>query len=127
MKLTTTLKLYKFMKQIFDYRKEEYRGTLKQIMKVRGLRTISLANYIKWLRSIGEDVDDCPVHSLKIDLQDGYINAFAYGTNEKCGVKIDDADAREYRCAKKLVNDLLKREHEIPTSVKRNILVKISR
>lgn len=113
--------------QNFDYRKEEYRGTLKQIMKVRGLRTISIANYINWLRGEGYDVDDCPVHSLKLDVQDGYINAYTYGTNGRCGAKIDDADTREYRCARKLVTDLLKREYEIPAKVRRNILVKLCR
>jgi hypothetical protein len=37
------------MKKTLNYEKELYRGAIKQIMKVRGLRTISLANYNKWL------------------------------------------------------------------------------
>ncbi len=115
------------MKQIFDYQKEQYRGTLKQIMKVRGLRTISISNYLNWCRENGEDVGECAVHSLKLDIQDGYINAYAHGTNGRCGVKIEDADTKEYRCAKKIVSEILKREHEIPYNVRKNILVKISR
>ena len=47
------MNIFKFFKnmrtkKVTNYQKEEYRGTIKQIMKVRGLRTISLANYNDW-------------------------------------------------------------------------------
>ena len=115
------------MKQNFDYKLEQYRGTLKQIIKVRGLRTISIANYLNWLEDNGYEAGECSVHSLKLDVQDGYINAFGYGENGRCGAKIEDADARAYQCARKYVNDLLKREHEIPYKVRKNILVRVAR
>ena len=83
------------MKKIFDYNKEQSRGTLKQIMKVRGLRTISIANYVNWLNSNGKSANVPAVHSLKLDLQDGYINAYGWNGN-KCGEKIEDLSASDY-------------------------------
>ena len=32
----------------FDLKKEELRGSIKQLMSVRGLRMINLANYNAW-------------------------------------------------------------------------------
>ena len=103
------------MKKIVDYQKEQYRGTLKQIMKVRGLRTISLANYLNWLRSNGAVVEDGTVHSLKLDLQDGYINVYGYGNKGKCGEKIEDADAETYQSAYVTLTSLLSNENSIPS------------
>lgn len=118
------------MKQKIDYEKEQCRGTLKQIMKVRGLRTISLANFLKWF--YGEKADTrsmCPVHSLKLDLQDGYINAYGYQNDRPgCGEKISsENEATVYQDAMKIVNALLNSEDKIPHKIKRNILVKLSR
>lgn len=114
------------MKKTFDYSKEQYRGTLKQIMKVRGLRTISIANYINWLNSNGEKLELPSVHSLKLDLQDGYINAYGW-KNGKCGDKIEDFTADGYRYALSVVNDIIVNEDQIPYHVKRNIFVKMCR
>ena len=87
------------MKTTFDYNKEQYRGTLKQIMKVRGLRTISIANYINWLNANGEKLEVPSIHSLKLDIQDGYINAYGWN-GKKCGGKIEDFSADGYRYAR---------------------------
>lgn len=114
------------MKNNFDYQKEQYRGTLKQIMKVRGLRTISIANYIKWLRNGGNNIDFASIHSLKLDLQDGYINAYGWRGN-KCGEKIEDFSAEGYRYALAVVNDIIENEAKIPYNVRRNIFVKMMR
>ena len=115
------------MKTFFDYNKEQYRGTLKQIMKVRGLRTISIANYNNWLAKNGGTAVETNIHSLKLDIQDGYINAYSYGVNGKCGERIEDTDANSYRVALNVVNDILSKENVIPYRVKRNIFVKMSR
>ena len=114
------------MKTAFDYNKEQYRGTLKQIMKVRGLRTISIANYINWLNSNGKDIEIPSVHSLKLDLQDGYINAYGWNGNH-CGGKIEDFSSDGYRYALGVVRDILDNYEKIPYNVRRNILVKMCR
>lgn len=109
----------------FDLQKEQYRGTLKQIMKVRGLRTISIANYLRW-RNASPAVTT-GIHSLKLDLQDGYINAYGYAPNGKCGDKIEDATSAEYKYAYDTVNEILNCESAIPYKAKRNIFVKLGR
>ena len=115
------------MKRFIDYQKEQYRGTLKQVMKVRGLRSISLSNFLNWKESNGEQVTRGTIHSLKLDLQDGYINAYSYAADGRCGEKIVDADAAAYKTASDIINELLTRESEIPYKVRRNILVNVSR
>lgn len=110
------------IKKFYNYDKETYRGTIKQIMKVRGLRTISLANYNTWL-GINNPIN---VHSIKLDVQDGYINIFKYN-NDKCGEQIDDASTELYRAIYNQVMDIINNEKNIPSKVKRNILVKVFR
>ena len=111
------------MKKTPNYEKELYRGTIKQIMKVRGLRTISLDNYNKWLKR----QNTTGVHSLKLDIQDGYINAYQYNNNGRCGTIINDAPTELYASVYQQVNEILECEGEIPTNIRRNILVKLSR
>ena len=106
-----------------NYQKELYRGTIKQIMKVRGLRAISLENYNKWLGKKNQT----GVHSLKLDIQDGYINIYGYKPNGRCGIAINDASAELYEGVYNEVNEILNKENEIPTKVRRNILVRLSR
>lgn len=108
------------MKKFTDYQKEQYRGTIKQIMKVRGLRTISFTNYNKWSGTNPLELAD--VHSCKLDLQDGYLNLF-----DQFNMKIEDASTSLYRDVYNKVNEILNRENDIPYKVKRNILVKINR
>ena len=120
-------KLFSNMKNL-NYRKEQYRGTIKQIMKVRGLRTISLANYNAWK---GGTPGANGIHSLKLDLQDGYLNIYGYGYNSKgkaiCGEAVQDASEDLYANAYKQVMNLIDEENSIPSRVRRNILVKLSR
>ena len=110
------------MKKLPNYEKELYRGTFKQIMKVRGLRTISLANYNEWYGTKNET----GVHSLKLDVQDGYVNIYGY-KNNRCGEQINDATAEMYAGVYKQVMDIVNNEHTIPSKIKRNILVKVFR
>lgn len=114
------------MKKSLNVQKEQYRGTIKQIMKVRGLRTISLANYNRWK---GNDVDvETDVHSLKLDVQDGYLNIFSYKPNsQRCGLEIENASAETYRKVYNQVMGLLEEEGNIPYKVRKNILVKLCR
>ena len=114
------------MKRNFDYNKEQSRGTLKQIMKVRGLRTISIANYVKWLNDNGATLSNPNVHSVKLDLQDGYINAYGWKGN-KCGEKIEDLSSEGYANVLETVRSILADEGNIPYRVRRNIFVKMCR
>lgn len=117
-------------KKITNYKKEEYRGTIKQIMKVRGLRTISLANYNDW---VGAENDyENGVHSFKINIQDGYVNAYGFGTTKNgkhvCSTEaIQDATADFYKKAYDNVMAIITNEDKIPAKVRRNILVPVSR
>lgn len=116
-----------FMKNL-NYQKEQYRGTIKQIMKVRGLRTISLANYNKWK---GNQPGANGIHSLKLDIQDGYLNIYQYQTNGNgnlvCGPAVQDAPASLYENAYKQVMNIISDEHSIPYNVRKNILVRLAR
>lgn len=113
-----------------NYKKEEYRGTLKQIMKVRGLRTISLSNYNAWR---GNEQDVNGIHSLKLDLQSGYLNIFGYRRAIKSGKlmcdkqAIENASAETYRKVYNQVMNILKEEGDIPCNVRKNILVRMAR
>ena len=116
--------------KIYDYQKEQYRGTIKQIMKVRGLRTISLANYNDWKGVATNPNTD--VHSLKLDLQDGYVNIYGYGKTSKgrtvCGQMLEDEVASTaYKSAYNQVMEIISKEKEIPYKVRKNILVKLAR
>jgi len=128
--------MFNFFKNIFkmknsknlNYQKEQYRGTIKQIMKVRGLRTISLANYNDWR---GCEFNPNGVHSLKLDLQDGYVNIYGFKKNSKnkytCGEAVQDAPVELYQSAYNQVMGLLSEENAIPSRIRRNILVRLSR
>ena len=130
-KLRDFLVMKKNRKSI-DLKKEEFRGTLKQIMKVRGLRTISLKNYQEWK---GQPIDTGGIHSVKLDIMSGYINLFGYDFAKRSGkpicsnVAIEDAPAGVYQNVYSQVVDILKEEAEgnIPSKVKKNILVKVTR
>lgn len=113
-----------------DLKKEEYRGTLKQIMKVRGLRTISLNNYNNWKGTLS-DLDG--IHSVKLDIMSGYLNIFGYGTAARSGkpvcsdIAIEDASAATYKGVYDQVMRILSEEKDIPYRVRKNILVRVAR
>ena len=112
-----------------DYEKEHYRGTIKQIMKVRGLRTISLNNYNAWKGVVGDATNG--IHSVKLDLQDGYVNVYSYGETKKgkpvCGEALTDVSCDKYRSVYEQVMAIVADEKRIPYRVRRNILVRMSR
>ena len=119
-----------YNKKTTNYKKEEYRGTIKQIMKVRGLRTISIANFNAWA-GIENDLDN-GVHSFKIDIQDGYVNAYGFAKTKKgkdvCSRDaIQDATDTFYKKAYDKVMEILSKEEYIPSKVRRNILVPVAR
>jgi hypothetical protein len=117
-------------KKSIDLQKEQYRGTLKQIMKVRGLRTISLKNYSDWKK---ETPDTGGIHSLKLDVLSGYLNIYGYGTTAKTNkpvcssTAIEDASAETYHAIYDRVMQILGDEKNIPYRVRKNILVRVAR
>lgn len=113
----------KIMKKNVDLQKEQYRGTIKQLMKVNGLRTISLSNYKNWK----EEQDFKGFHSVKVDIQDGYINLYGYSDKGRCGHVINDVTAEQYQNVYHTVLNILADESKIPYKVRKNILVKMSR
>ena len=109
------------MKKVFNFTKEQQRGTLKQVMKVRGLRTINLQNYLNFKCSDNSAI--YPAVTLKLNLQDGYLNMFDCH-NHKLE---NDVAAGLYDNVYNLVTEIFENEDLIPSKLKRNILVKINR
>lgn len=105
-----------------SYEKYQLRGAIKEIMRNYGLRTISLANYNRYL---GNDTN-VGVHSVKYDIMNGYIHLHDYNPNGKCGTPQENVDLETYADVYSTVLSILKNE-DIPSKVKRNILVKVNR
>lgn len=113
------------MKNKFDSKREEYRGAIKQLMAVRGLRTINLANYSKWVGNEAKGIEN--VHSVKIDLLTGQINVFSKGIGAKSGPMVDDVPTPVYKKIYNRVREVFMSEPYITALEKRNILVRVSR
>lgn len=109
------------MKKIFNFTKEQQRGTLKQVMKVRGLRTINLQNYLDYKKDNNDLI--YPAATIKLNLQDGYLNMFDIQNNKL----ENEVAANLYDNVYNLVTEIFENEEFIPYKQKRNILVKINR
>lgn len=122
-----------FIKKIFmqkvkkeNFYKEQIRGTIKQLMKVRGLRSISIANYNKWKMKEKNKW----LHSLKLDIQDGYLYMYGFRKSEndsRAGERLENLSIDQYDEAYRQVRNILADEDKIPSNIKRNILIKMSR
>lgn len=109
----------------FDAKREEYRGAIKQLMVVRNLRMINLANFNVWVGNKPRGIEN--VHSVKIDLLTGQINVFANGAGAKAGPVIDDVSTETYKKIYDRVIEVFRSEDYIKANEKRNILVRVSR
>ena len=109
----------------FDLKKEEFRGSIKQLMAVRGLRMINLFNYNNWVGNVPSKLEN--IHSIKIDLMNGYVNLHLPGNAGRAGDKIDNVAANIYKKVYERVLEIFKNEDDIPSAVKKNILVRVSR
>ena len=109
----------------FDLKKEEFRGSIKQLMIVRGLRMINLANYNAWDCNVDKKLAN--IHSIKIDIMTGFVNLYSKGNGNRAGAKLDDVHADVYKKVYNRVLEIFKNEGDIPADLKRNILVRISR
>lgn len=125
--------MFNFFKNLFmsnlkkeRLRKEQIRGTIKQLMKVRGLRSISITNYHKWKK---QDSNEW-LHSLKIDIQDGYLHMYGFRNSKddtRAGKRLENISIEQYNDAYMQVMNIINDEEKIPSNVKRNILVKLAR
>ena len=109
----------------FDLKKEEFRGSIKQLMSVRGLRMINLANYNAWDCNVDKKLAN--IHSIKIDIMTGFVNLYSKGNGNRAGAKLDDVHADVYKKVYNRVLEIFKSEGDIHADLKRNILVRISR
>ena len=109
----------------FDLKKEELRGSIKQLMTVRGLRMINLSNYNAWDGNVDKKLAN--IHSIKIDIMTGFVNLYSKGNGNRAGAKLDDVHADVYKKVYNRVLEIFKNEGDIPADLKRNILVRISR
>lgn len=109
----------------FDLKKEELRGSIKQLMVVRGLRMINLMNYNNWSGNVSKKLEN--VHSIKIDILTGFVDLYTKGKGAKSGKKIDNVTSDMYNTIYKRVLEIFANEFDIPMDIKRNILVRVSR
>jgi hypothetical protein len=109
----------------FDLKKEELRGSIKQLMTVRGLRMINLANYNAWAGNVDKKLVN--IHSIKIDIMTGFVNLYTNGNGGRAGQKLDDVHVDIYKKVYNRVLEIFKHEGDIPGDLKRNILVRVSR
>lgn len=109
----------------FDLKKEEIRGSIKHIMIVRDLRMINLSNYNVWVGRVDKKLKN--IHSIKIDIMTGFVNLYVNGNGNKAGKKIDDVSTDVYKKVYNKVLEIFKSENDIPSELKRNILVRVSR
>lgn len=123
-----------FLKKMFktkDYKKEQMRGVIKEIMKSRGLRSISFSNYLKFKNE--KDLINAThgIHSIRINIENGYL--YMYGFNSKNplgknpGRMFEDITYDNWNDAYNLLQDILSNEGNMPTKIKRNVLVKVTR
>ena len=117
-----------FMKTLKqNYEKFQIRGAIKEIMRNYGVRTISLKNYFYYL-GITPTVDG--IHSLRFDIMNGYIKAYAYKKGDmrkRCGDPIESISIYEYKIIYDILDSLVTNRHNIPSKIKRNILIKVNR
>ena len=108
------------------FQKELIRGSLKELMRTRGIRSISFANYDRWANN--SDIKD--VHTMNVNLENGYVRFYAYNENPNIktrGKIIEDVSLKTYQNTYKRAKTILEHEEEIPSKIRRNILVPLYR
>ena len=110
------------MKKNFDFFKQviDTRGPMKEYMMLRRIRRIDIFNYLNWK---GYTPTTFPVRSVKIDLLNSYL--YLYNAENK---KIENEEAVSlYPQVYDMMMEIFQNEKLIPSSKKRNIIVKMSR
>lgn len=118
------------MNETINYGLEFYRGSIKQIMKVKHLRQINFKNFVENYAKDEENANllrELDLHSAKYDVMTGYVDLYKNGNGKRSGEKIIDASIDMYRTAFLVLTDILCVEKEIPYKMRRSILVGIYR
>ena len=98
----------------------EKRGTVKEHMSLRRIRTINFWNYLKWK---GFNPENFPVKSVKLDILNGYLNLYD-STNHK----IPSESAKElYDQVYDMCMEIFRDEKLIPCKQRKNIVVSVNR
>ncbi len=114
--------------------KFQLRGAIKEIMRNYNLRTISIANFEKWARQFAKDYMpiknamecvDKDIHSVKYDIMNGYIKVYHFNDKGMAGKPFDSVDNETYGLIYNTIIDIM--TLNIPSKVKKNILVKVNR
>lgn len=116
-----------FNNMMKNYEKFQIRGSIKEIMRNYGIRTISFKNYFDYL---GTTPTLNNIHSVRYDIMNGYIKAYSYKKNDKlkrCGDPIETISNNDYKIIYDILDSLVTNRHNIPNKIKRNIIVKINR
>ena len=117
-----------------NYEKFQLRGAIKELMRNCNLRTISVNNYAKWafknLKDFNQlsNVQQClenNVHSIRYDIMNGYIKVYGFGSNERAGEPFGTVNNDIYAMIYNTIMDMV--ELNIPSKIKKNILVKVNR
>ena len=118
------------MNDVINYGLEFYRGSIKQLMKVKHLRQINFKNFVENYAKDEENANllrELNLHSVKYDVMTGYIDLYKQGKGKQSGEKIVDAHIDLYKIAFLILTDILRVEKEIPYKMRRSILVGIYR
>jgi hypothetical protein len=115
---------------IINYGLEFYRGSIKQLMKVKHLRQINFKNFVENYAKDEENTKllrELNLHSVKYDVMTGYIDLYRQSKGKQSGEIIMDAPIELYKIAFLLMTDILRVEKEIPYKMRRSILVGVYR
>lgn len=89
----------------------------------RNLRAVSLYNYHK---NTGKEFGN--IYSVKLDVgNDNGFKFYRFNGNDRCGDIIDEPTKEDYEHVLAVINDIVTHEKDIPSNIKRNILVTLSR
>lgn len=124
-------KMWKYKKEVEiaeqEQEKEEELSWLKQrllsFFTSRNLRAVSLYNYQK---NTGKEFGN--IYSVKLDVgNDNGFKFYRFNGNDRCGDIIDEPTKEDYEHVLAVINDIVTHEKDIPSNIKRNILVTLSR
>ena len=121
--------MWKYKKEVekAEQEKEEELSWLKQrllsFFTSRNLRAVSFYNYYK---NLGVEFGN--YYSVKLDVgNDNGFKFYRFSGNDRCGDIIDEPTKEDYENVLYVINDIVTHEKDIPSNIKRNILVTLSR
>lgn len=118
------------MNELINYGLEFYRGSIKQLMKVKHLRQINFKNFVENYAKDEENtklLQELNLHSVKYDVMTGYIDLYKQGKGKQSGEMIANPPTDLYKIAFLIMTDILRVEKEIPYKMRRSILVGVYR